>query len=125
LGSFSAMPNSPSLHLGPDLAGLDAGLDPKRHQIVDQIGAFLDHRLGVALDGVDHHLDRLLGQLLGHLAAAGAQQLRGPRRRRIGGLGRHHGPIEAVDRIGHARQHSRNLVKIALAPAGSLEAADG
>src|SRR5690348_5421306 len=55
------------IHLGPDLLGLDARLDPERHQVIDQIGAFLDDRRLVPAHGVYHHLDRLLGKLLGHL----------------------------------------------------------
>ena len=58
-------------HLGEDVLRPDAGLGPEHDQIVEQIGAFADHRLAIAVHGVDDDLDRLLGELLGHLGAAG------------------------------------------------------
>src|ERR1700720_1522130 len=61
------------VHLFPDILGLDAGGDPQHYEIVDEIGAFLDDRFAIAMHGVDHNLDRLLRELLGHLAAARAQ----------------------------------------------------
>ena len=69
-------------------SGLHAGVHPEHHQIVEQVGAFADHGLGLAVHGVDHDFDGFLGQLLGHLGAAGAQQPRGARFGRIGSRGR-------------------------------------
>ena len=61
------------LHFGPDIIGMDPGMDPKYHKIIKQIGAFPDNRLGMAAHGVDYDLDCFLGKLLGHLVAAGTQ----------------------------------------------------
>jgi hypothetical protein len=68
----------PPIHLSPDVIGFDAGGDPQHHEIVDEIGAFLDDGFAIAMHGIDHDLDRLLGELLGHFAAARAQQPRRP-----------------------------------------------
>ena len=54
-------------------SGLHARMHPEHHQIVQQVGAFADNRLGLAVHGIDHDFDRLFGQLFGHLGAAGAQ----------------------------------------------------
>src|ERR1700690_4497859 len=36
-------------HLVPDLVGVDPGMNPEHHEIVQQIGAFADHRFGLAV----------------------------------------------------------------------------
>ena len=82
----------------PRRPGLDAGRDPEHDQIVEQVGAFLDDRVGLAVHRVDDDLDRLFGKLLGHLAAARAQQPRCPRGRRIGALGGDNSLVKAVER---------------------------
>src|ERR1041384_2055922 len=91
-----------SIHPRPDILGMDAGRHPQHDEVVDQIGAFAHHRVGVAMHGVDDDLDRFLGKLLGHLAAAGAQQASRARDRRISGPRCKDGLIEAVERISHA-----------------------
>src|SRR5450830_954250 len=58
-------------HFGPDIVGMDPGVNPEHHEIIEQVGAFPDHGLGLAVHGVDYDLDRFLGKLLGHLVAAG------------------------------------------------------
>src|SRR5688500_9672215 len=40
-------------HLGPDIPGLDASCDPQHNQVVHEVGAFLDHVLGLAVHGID------------------------------------------------------------------------
>ena len=88
LGTFSARPNRRSRRdiSSQTSCGRTPASDPEHDQIVEQVGAFADHRLAIAVHGVDDDLDRLLGELLGHLGAAGAQQLGGARHRRIGVL---------------------------------------
>ena len=96
----------PACHLGPDVLGIDASLRPEHDQIVHQVRALLDHSFGLAVERVDHNLDRLLGNFLGHFGAARAQQPRGARRGGICFARRQHGLIEAIDRITHATQHN-------------------
>src|SRR5262245_45836899 len=48
-----------SIHLAPDVYGANAGRYPQHHQVVDQIGAFLDDCIAVAVHRVDHDLDCL------------------------------------------------------------------
>ena len=79
-----------ALHLPPDVLGADAGRRPQHRQIIEKIGAFADHRLGLAVDGVDHDLDGFFGQFLGHFGRAALKQLCGSRGRRIEILGRDH-----------------------------------
>jgi hypothetical protein len=62
---------------------VDPGMHPEHHKIVQQIGAFADHRFGLAVHGVDHHFDRFFGEFFGHFGAAGAQQPGRPRLRRV------------------------------------------
>src|SRR5262245_20406997 len=81
---------------------MDAGGHPEHHKIVEQVGALAHHGVGMAVHGIDHHFDRFLRKLLGHLAAARAQQPRSPRRCRIGGARGQHGLIEAIERITHS-----------------------
>src|SRR5690242_20447479 len=94
------------LHLLPDILRTDAGGDPQHDEMVDEIGAFLDDRFAVAEHGIEDYLDRLLGELLRHLAAAGAQKPGGPRGRRIVVAAGECRVIEAGDRIRHAADHN-------------------
>src|ERR1700730_4935008 len=107
------------VHFLPDILRPDARSDPQHHQMVDQIGAFLDDGIAVAEQGIEDHLDRFLGKLLRHLAAAGAQQPCGPRRRRIVVAAGERRVIEAGDRISHAAstiaRYRRNCVKVLIA----------
>ena len=64
--------------------------------------AFADHRLGVAIDSVDHDLDGFFGKLLGHLGWATLKQPGGTRRSRIEILGREHRQIKPLKRIIHS-----------------------
>src|SRR5208282_1220094 len=103
LGHLLGHPQEPfaPVHLLPDVLRADAGSHPQHHEVVDEVGAFLDHSVAVAVHGIDDDFDRFFGKLFCHLAAAGAQQPRGPRGRRIvvtAGEGR---AVEAVDRISH------------------------
>src|SRR5277367_1478973 len=72
-----------AVHFLPDVLRLDAGGDPEHDEIIDQVGALFDDGFAIAVHGVDHNLDGLFGELLGHLAAARTQQPRRPRGRRI------------------------------------------
>src|SRR5580704_3452694 len=72
-----------AVHFLPDVVRTDARRDPQHDEIIDQVGALFDDRFAVAVHGINDDLDRLFGELLGHLAAARTQQPRGPRRRRI------------------------------------------
>ena len=89
-------------HLAPDVLGLHAGGCPQDGQVVEQIGALADHRVGLAVDGVDHDFDGFLGELLGHLGRAALKQPRRARRCRIEILGRDHRLIKPLERITHA-----------------------
>src|SRR5437588_4893274 len=105
------------VHLFPDIFRFDARGDPQHHEIVDEIGAFLDDGLAIAVHGVDHDLHGLLGELLRHLAAARAQQPRRPRGGRIvvtAGIGR---LIEPGNRITHGPSEYPDLVATGLLPA--------
>src|ERR1700736_7043069 len=47
-----------AIHFLPDIFGADAGGDPEDDQIVEEIGAFLDHSVAIAVHRVDDYLDR-------------------------------------------------------------------
>src|SRR5262249_29576791 len=97
-----------ALHLHPHVLGMDAGGDPEHDEIVEKVGAFAHHSIAIAVHGIDRHLDRLLRQLLGHLAAARAQQPRRPRGRRIGALGGENGLVKTIERITHSGHNNAN-----------------
>jgi hypothetical protein len=59
-----------SPHFVPDIVRMDAGVGPKNHEIVEKIGAFADHSIGLAVHSVDHDLDRLFAEFLGDFGAA-------------------------------------------------------
>ena len=54
-------------HFRPDVLWMDFRRDPEDDKIVEEIGALSDHGVGVTSHGVDHYLDRFLGQLLAQL----------------------------------------------------------
>ena len=83
-----------------------AGGDPKHREIVEKVGAFAHHGVAIAVHGIDRDLDRLLHQLLGHFAAARAQQPRRPRGCRIGSPSGHDGLVKTVERITHSDQNN-------------------
>jgi hypothetical protein len=89
------------LHLRPHVLGVNAGCGPEHHEVVEQIGALTHDRIGMAVHRVDRHLDRFLGQLLRHLAAARAQQPGRPRACRVGHSGSQDGGVKAIERITH------------------------
>jgi hypothetical protein len=89
-------------HLGPDVIGADAGVNPKNNEIVDEIGTFPDYGIGVAVHGVDDDLDRFFGELFGHFGAARTQQPGRPRFRRVSAPNGDHSLMEPGDRISHA-----------------------
>src|SRR4029079_3871238 len=94
-------------HFGPDILWTYTGVDPKHHEIVDQIRAFHDHGFRLSVHGVDDDLDRLFGELLRHLRATRAQKPGCPRFRRVGTARRDHGVIKPGNRISHTRQNTR------------------
>jgi len=100
-----------AFHLHPDIVGMHSGGNPEHDQIVQEIGAFADHRFRLALHGVDYDLDRLFGEFFGHFGAPGAHQLGRPRFRGIGQLRRDHGVVETGDRISHAGTISYSQTK--------------
>ena len=92
-----------ALHLRPHVLGVNAGRGPQHHEVVEQIGALAHDQIRMAVHGIHRHLDRFLGQLLRHLAAARAQQPGRPRGRGIGDPGGEDGGVETVERITHAK----------------------
>src|SRR6202790_3909284 len=88
-------------HLAPHVVGPHPGRGPQNREIVEQIGALAHYRGGIAADGIDHDLDGLFGQFLGHLGRAALKQPGGSRNRRIEILGRHHRAIKPFERITH------------------------
>src|SRR5262249_48353704 len=46
------------VHFAPNVVGTDTGRSPENSEIIEEIGAFADHGLRVAVDGVDHDFDR-------------------------------------------------------------------
>jgi hypothetical protein len=87
---------------------MDAGGDPEHDEVIEQIGALAHHGIGMAVHGVDHHLNRFLGELLAHLAAARAQQPRRARGCRIGRPRGQNGGIETIERITHTGHNTAN-----------------
>src|SRR3569623_64342 len=98
-------------HFGPAIVRPHARMRPKYDQIVQEIGAFADHRFRVTLHRVDNDLDRLFGELFGHFGPPGAHQLGRPRFRGVGPLRRGHGVVETGDRISHAGTISYSQTK--------------
>src|SRR6266851_7397334 len=47
-----------TLHLRPHVLGMDVGGHPKHHEVIEEVGALAHHRVGMAVHGVDHNLDR-------------------------------------------------------------------
>src|ERR1700676_3948325 len=70
-------------HLAPDVVRPHPGRGPQNRKIVEQISALAHYRGGIAADGIDHDLDGLFGQFLGHLGRAALKQPGGSRNRRI------------------------------------------
>src|SRR5262249_59289990 len=62
----------------------------------------------------------LLGELLGHLAAARAQQSRRPRGCGIGGTGGQDGSVEPIERITHGGSEYRQPAASGVTNRGSL-----
>jgi hypothetical protein len=73
----------PRFHLFPDFGWLDADVKPEDDQVIEQVGAFAHHAGGIAFDGLDRDLARLLDQFSGDLVPARLQQLE--RARVVGG----------------------------------------
>jgi hypothetical protein len=73
-------------HLGPDFVGVNPGVNPEHHQIVNKIGAFPYNRFGLTVHRVDNHFDCFFGKLFGHLGAAGTQQAGRSRFRRVSAI---------------------------------------
>src|SRR6202011_4993215 len=90
-----------AIHLGPDILGTDAGGGPQHRQVIKQVRAFSDHRLRVAVDGIDHDFDGFFGQYLGHPVRTMLKKPRRARYARIEILSREHRHIEPVERITH------------------------
>src|SRR5215212_11268546 len=61
--------------LGPDLGGRDAGSGPKDAEIVKEVRAFENNGRTISLDGIERDLRSLLGDFLGHLRHALAEEL--------------------------------------------------
>ena len=106
------------LHFAPDVLGPHAGRRPQHREVIEQVGALADHRVGIAADRVDHDLDGFFGQFLGHLGRAALKQPRGSRRCRIEILGRDHRQIKPLEQITHspklAETHGQRVNGLAL-----------
>src|SRR5262245_31912600 len=98
------------LHLTPHVLRTHARRNPQHDEIVDEVGALAHDCVAVAVHGVDDDLDRLFGELLGHLGAASTQQAGRTRSRRIRLLGGGYGVIQPVDRITHTQTITRLAV---------------
>src|SRR5215510_5332921 len=98
------------LHLAPYVVRTHARRNPQHDEIVDEVGALAHDCVAVAVHGVDDDLDRLFGELLGHLGAASTQQAGRTRSRRIRLLGGRYGVIQPVDRITHTQTITRLAV---------------
>ena len=81
--------------MGADIANSSRG------KAAPEIGTFADDGFGLAVDGIDDDLDRLLGELLGHFGGAALKQLGRARRRRIEILGRDYRLVKPLERINH------------------------
>src|SRR5690242_13252974 len=70
----------PCLERLPNLLRRDPGFGPEHKQMIEEIGAFLGEPRSVAAHALDHHLDRLLAELLRDLGCTLAEELRRIRR---------------------------------------------
>ena len=89
------------LHFAPHVLGTHTRRSPQNGEIIEKIGALPDHRVGIAVDGIDHDLDGFFGQFLGHFGGATLKQPCGSRNRRIEILGHQHRQIKPFERITH------------------------
>ena len=89
------------LHFPPHVCGTYAGGRPQHGEVVEKIGALSDHRIRVAADRIDGHLDGFLGQFLNYLRRAALEQPGRPRGGRIEVPGANHRQIEPLNRIIH------------------------
>lgn len=60
-------------YLVPYLFRPHVGGNSKHHEIVNQVGAFLDHSLAIPMHGVDGNLDRFSRELFRHFGSSTAQ----------------------------------------------------
>src|SRR6476646_9626842 len=96
------------LHFLPDILRHHASPRPQHGEVIKKVGAFTDHGVALAVDGIDHDLDGFLGQLLRHLGWATLKQPCRSRNCRIEILGRDDCLVKPFERITHRSKVSPN-----------------